>query len=28
MRDGLVYCNVHTTAFPGGEVRGQMLPDD
>jgi hypothetical protein len=28
MRDGLVYCNVHTTAFPAGEVRGQMLPDD
>ncbi len=28
MRDGLVYCNVHTTEFPGGEVRGQMLPDE
>ena len=28
MRDGLVYCNVHTTQYPGGEVRAQMLPDD
>ncbi len=28
MRDGLVYCNVHTTTFPAGEVRGQMLPED
>jgi len=28
MRDGLVYCNVHTTQFPAGEIRGQMLPDD
>jgi hypothetical protein len=28
MRDGLVYCNVHTTQFAAGEVRGQMLPDD
>jgi hypothetical protein len=28
MREGLVYCNVHTTQFPAGEIRGQMLPDD
>ena len=25
MRDGLIYANVHTPTFPGGEVRGQML---
>ena len=28
MRDGLIYFNVHTNANPGGEIRGQMLPDD
>jgi len=28
MRDGLIYLNVHTTDFAGGELRGQMLPDD
>jgi hypothetical protein len=25
MRDGLIYANVHTLMFPGGEIRGQML---
>jgi hypothetical protein len=24
MRSGGAYCNIHTTAFPGGEVRGQI----
>lgn len=28
MRDGLVYLNVHTDLFPGGEIRGQLLPSD
>jgi hypothetical protein len=26
MRDGLVYLNVHTDLYPGGEIRGQLLP--
>lgn len=26
MRDGLVYLNVHTDVYPGGEIRGQLLP--
>jgi hypothetical protein len=28
MQDGLVYLNIHTTAFPAGEIRGQMLEED
>jgi len=24
MRSGNAYCNVHTTSFPGGEIRGQI----
>ncbi|MGH7928253.1 MAG: CHRD domain-containing protein [Candidatus Binatia bacterium] len=25
MRDGLIYANIHTTIFTGGELRGQMI---
>lgn len=26
IREGAVYVNVHTTLFPGGEIRGQLTP--
>lgn len=28
MRAGAAYANVHTTTFPGGEIRGQILPQE
>ena len=27
LNDGLLYINLHTTNFPGGEIRGQIYPD-
>lgn len=27
MRDGLVYINLHSPTFPGGQIRGQMIED-
>lgn len=28
IRAGVAYANVHTTKFPGGEIRGQLRDDD
>jgi hypothetical protein len=26
--EGNAYCNMHTTKFPGGEIRGQVVPEN
>lgn len=26
MKNGLTYVNIHTSTFPGGEIRGQLIP--
>jgi hypothetical protein len=28
LRDGVAYANVHSTTFPGGEIRGQISDED
>jgi len=28
IRSGFAYANVHTTRFPGGEIRGQIRSND
>jgi hypothetical protein len=27
LRSGVTYANVHSSKFPGGEIRGQIRPD-
>jgi hypothetical protein len=27
IKSGLSYINIHTTVFPGGEIRGQIIPE-
>jgi hypothetical protein len=28
LREGIAYANVHSTTYPGGEIRGQIVDDD
>jgi hypothetical protein len=28
MRSGIAYANIHTTRWPGGEIRGQINDND